>query len=104
MISPNTTMPKVDPITAQIPFAPGMLSRSIGMTTLTRTFPKSSEQRRKLPKLRTGKMALAFSCSASEPVLITICSSVWSKDMSPRLRPEKRPERQRRKARKMKLT
>ena len=91
-------------MTAMRPPPPVRASSMMVRVLFTKTLPRSREQRRKLPSFRTGRIALASSCSCSDPVLITICSSVWSSAIRPRLRPEKRPERQRRKARKMKLT
>ena len=90
-------MPMVDPMTAIRPPPPVRESSMMVKLLLTNTLPRRREQRRKLPSFLTGRMALASSCSCSVPVLITICSSVWSRAIRPRLRPEKRPERQRRK-------
>ena len=89
-------MPMVDPMTAMRPPPPVRASSMMVRVLFTSTLPRSREQRRKLPSFRTGRIALASSCSCSDPVLITICSSVWSSAIRPRLRPEKRPERQRR--------
>ena len=45
-LSPNTTMPKVAPITAKAPPPPVSMSRVTVRVLLTRTFPSRMEQRR----------------------------------------------------------
>ena len=88
------TMARVEPTTAQAP--PGSMESSTMVRVLfTRTLPRRMEQSRKLPCLRTGRMAAAYPRSVSVPELITIFSSVLSSDMRPRLRPEKVPESRR---------
>ena len=65
---------------------------------------KKDWTKEKLPIPRIGIMAFAYSFSCSEPVLTTILSSVWSRDMRPRLRPENNPDRQRRTTRSIIVT
>ena len=89
-ISPIRTIAIVEPITATIP--PVKPSSNIVNEALTKVFPRSNVQSKKLPWRRTGMIFLAYFFWREVPLLSTIFNSLGSSDISPRFSPENNPD------------